>query len=65
MGPWKLLGNPQDRTKKAPLGERDRLFLANLEHDEGEMTNVAEQHHDMVGRLMAHRESVLSSIEAR
>jgi len=50
-GQWKLLGNPRDNSKKAPLTAEDRLFLANLEQDVTEMKNLAEQHPDVVARL--------------
>ncbi len=51
QGDWKLLGNPRDTSKKAPLGKDDKLFLVNLADDIGEMTNVAKQHPEVVQRL--------------
>ena len=50
-GDWKLLGNPTDPSKKAPIGPEDKLFLANLKDDVGEMKNVAGAHPDVVRRL--------------
>ena len=61
-GDWKLLGNPQDRTKKAPLRDGDKQFLVNLKVDVSEMTNVADEHNDIVRRLTTYREKVLSSM---
>jgi arylsulfatase A len=40
-GRWKLLGNPVDKSDKAPLGKDDALFLVDLESDPGELTNLA------------------------
>ena len=62
-GNWKLLGNPTDRTKKAPLGDDDKLFLVNLNSDPTEMTNVAATNKDVVTRLSAVRDSVLATLE--
>ena len=51
-GPWKLLGNPRDTSRKFPLdAKRDRLFLVNLDEDIEEKTNVAAQHPEIVQRL--------------
>lgn len=50
-GVWKLIGNPNDTSNKAPLGEADRRFLVNLAEDSGEMHNVAAQHPEIVRRL--------------
>jgi arylsulfatase A-like enzyme len=50
-GKWKLLGNPVDRTNKAPLTDKDRLFLVNLEADPGEMTNLASEFPQKVQEL--------------
>ena len=52
QGDWKLLVNPQDRSKKAELKPSVRVFLSNLKNDVGEMSNVAAQHPDVVKRLM-------------
>jgi arylsulfatase A-like enzyme len=50
-GPWKLIGNPRDTSKKGPLGKDDKLFLVNLEQDKTEMTNLAGEHPGEVQRL--------------
>ncbi len=60
---WKLLGNPRDRSEKAPLGPADKLFLVNLKQDSSEMTNLAGDHPDVVKRLLARREEYLRSID--
>lgn len=56
-GPWKLLGDPHDTSepeRKLPLeGDDAKLFLVNLENDIGETRNVAEQHPEVVARLLA------------
>ncbi len=50
-GPWKLLGNPRDPSKK-PIAPADRkLFLVNLEQDVSELKNLAPKHPDVVQRL--------------
>ncbi len=51
QGDWKLLGNPQDTSGKAPLGSSDQLFLVNLGEDVSEMKNIAADHPDVVKRL--------------
>jgi len=50
-GDWKLLGNPQDTSNKAPIGKGDQRFLVNLAEDIGEMKNVAAAHPEIVRRL--------------
>ena len=50
-GDWKLLGNPSDPSKKAPLGADDKLFLVNLKDDPGEMRNLARADPQIVERL--------------
>ncbi len=62
-GPWKLLGNPQDPSKKAPLTAADRLFLANLENDVSETTNVASEHPEIVARLKKLHEEWVRQVE--
>ena len=48
QGPWKLLGNPNDTSQKAPLTNADKLFLVNLDQDPSELTNRAAQHPERV-----------------
>ena len=50
-GKWKLLGNPVDKTNKAPLTDDDKIFLVNLETDTGEMTNLAKKYPEKVKQL--------------
>ena len=50
-GAWKLIGNPRDTSNKAPIGKKDKLFLANLEQDLTEMVNLAPENPDQVQRL--------------
>ncbi|MEM9158119.1 MAG: sulfatase-like hydrolase/transferase [Verrucomicrobiota bacterium] len=50
-GKWKLLGNPVDKSERAPLTEGDRLFLVDLEADPGEMNNLASQFPETVEAL--------------
>jgi len=50
-GDWKLLGNPRDTSKKAPLTKDDQLFLVNLAEDVSEMKNIAAKNPDVVARL--------------
>lgn len=51
QGDWKLLGNPQDTSDKAPIQPGDRLFLVNLAQDITEMKNLAAQHPERVKHL--------------
>ena len=50
-GNWKLIGNPRDTSRKAPITPADKLFLSDLARDVTEMTNLAPQHPDIVKRL--------------
>ncbi len=50
-GNWKLIGNPKDTSDKGPLGPNDKLFLANLADDIGEMQNRAADKPEIVERL--------------
>ena len=50
-GGWKLMGNPNDTSEKAPITDDDKLFLVNLEEDITEMTNIAKAHPEVVERL--------------
>jgi len=50
-GDWKLIGNPNDTSHKAPITAADKLFLSDLRRDVSEMTNLAAQHPDIVNRL--------------
>lgn len=50
-GDWKLIGNPQDTSKKAPLTAKDKLFLVNLKESVREMKNLAGANPDITRRL--------------
>lgn len=51
-GDWKLMGYPNDNTKKAKLNpEKDLLFLSNIKTDETEMTNLAAKFPEKVKEL--------------
>jgi arylsulfatase A len=50
-GNWKLIGNPKDTSQKGPLTDADKLFLANLADDVGEMHNQAAAQPAIVARL--------------
>jgi arylsulfatase A-like enzyme len=62
-GPWKLIGNPQDTSNKAPITEADKLFLSNLETDVTEMTNMAADHPEIVKRLKAEHDEWIASVK--
>lgn len=52
-GDWKLIGFPQDPTKKIALDpENDVLFLSNLKDDVREVNNVANQYPEKVKELL-------------
>ncbi|MBC8326600.1 MAG: sulfatase-like hydrolase/transferase [Verrucomicrobia subdivision 3 bacterium] len=51
QGDWKLIGNPQDTSNKAPLTAKDQLFLVNLRESVSEMKNLAANHPDITQRL--------------
>ncbi|MCB1122810.1 MAG: hypothetical protein KJT03_14750, partial [Verrucomicrobiae bacterium] len=55
QGPWKLLFNPRDDTQKYPELDtkgKDRYFLANLEMDRSESTNLLEKFPDKGKELL-------------
>ncbi|MDP6445601.1 MAG: sulfatase-like hydrolase/transferase [Pirellulaceae bacterium] len=64
QGDWKLLGNPQDRSNKGQLTKEDKLFLANLANDIGESNNVADEHPDIVERLLTRRQAIEADLAA-
>lgn len=51
-GDWKLLKNPIDPSEKAPIAEKDSLFLVNIQEAPNEMENVASQHPEIVKELI-------------
>ena len=60
-GDWKLLGNPTDRSDKAPLGKDDTLFLANLRMDPTEISNLDTQYPEVV-KCLSGLQNVFSMI---
>ncbi|MDP8243060.1 MAG: sulfatase-like hydrolase/transferase [Candidatus Hinthialibacter antarcticus] len=62
QGDWKLLGNPQDTSNKAKITDEDKLFLCNLSQDITEMTNLAEQHPDIVKRMVRLHEAWIEDV---
>lgn len=64
-GKWKLLGNPVDKSNKAPLTESDSLFLVDLENDPGEMTNLAGRYPDKVNELKAQFDTWMEEVKPR
>ena len=54
-GDWKLIGNPRDPTMEEPLP--DTLYLTNPALDPSESANLAEEHPDVLERLMGLREA--------
>lgn len=52
QGPWKLSHDPDDTVSHQPVNLVDgQWFLANIDQDPGERTNVAASHPDIVERL--------------
>ena len=51
QGDWKLIGNPQDTSNKAPLTTKDKLFLVNLKESVSEMKNLAQANPEITQRL--------------
>ncbi len=64
QGDWKLLGNPKDPRQPGALGQRDKLFLADLKNDLGESENLAEKHADIVAQLRAIHFEYQAAIES-
>ena len=54
-GDWKLIGYPRDPTLEEQL--TDSLYLTNIAQDVSEKTNLAEDHPDVLERLLGLRES--------
>ncbi len=64
-GNWKLLGNPTDTSRKAPLTKNDELFLVDLGNDLGEIHNLAAKNPEVAQRLLILREKFLADIEQK
>ncbi len=52
-GDWKLLGNPNDTSRKGKLTSKDKLFLTNLADDVSESENLATKNPKIVKKLKA------------
>ncbi|MDA1013566.1 MAG: sulfatase-like hydrolase/transferase [Planctomycetota bacterium] len=63
-GDWKLIGNPNDTSNKAPITKDDRLFLVNLAESISEMKNLATEHPEVVQRLKARHEDWLRDLRS-
>ena len=64
-GNWKLLGNPTDTSRKAPLTKDDELFLVDLGNDLGEIHNLGAKNPEVVQRLLALQQKFLADIEQK
>ncbi|MFY0626775.1 MAG: sulfatase-like hydrolase/transferase [Reichenbachiella sp.] len=51
-GAWKLLKNPNDPTKKAPIMKKDSLFLVNIQDHPDELVNVANANPEKIEELI-------------
>ncbi|WP_010586172.1 sulfatase family protein [Schlesneria paludicola] len=65
-GDWKLIGNVKDSSGGELSADDKKLFLANLSEDPTERRNLAEQHPDLVCKLLqAHESWAASSVPKR
>lgn len=65
---WKLIGNPRDtslpQTEQVRGGRlKEDLFLANLQDDPGEKTNVADEHPQVVRELVEIRRQIVGEFD--
>jgi len=65
QGDWKLLGNPRDNSRKAPILSTDKRFLVNLAMDVREMKNRAQDHPEIVERLTKLRREYVRDIGSK
>lgn len=65
QGDWKLIGNPQDTSNKAPLTSKDKLFLVNLKESVTEMKNLAAANPDKVKAMKALHDQWVQSVSGR
>ncbi len=63
-GDWKLLGNATDKSDREQTIQVDKLFLANLQDDIGERTNVASENKEIVTQLQTLMQKNYDSIYA-
>lgn len=50
-GDWKLIANPNDTSRLAPITPEDRRFLVNLSDSVHELENLASRYPDVVKEL--------------
>ncbi len=62
-GKWKLIGNPNDTSNKAPITDEDRLFLVNLSEDVSEMKNLAAANPEVVERMQSLHDAWIKDVE--
>jgi len=63
-GNWKLIGNPNDTSRRAPITANDRRFLVDLSSDVAESHNVAADNADVVDRLERMHDAWLKDVTA-
>lgn len=64
-GNWKLIGNPNDTSKMAPITKDDRRFLVNLSDSIHELENQAAIHPDVVKELETLHDQWISNVGKR
>ncbi|QDS94098.1 Arylsulfatase [Roseimaritima multifibrata] len=62
-GPWKLLGNPNDRREPKSITPADKLFLANLNEDKTESANLATKYPEVVTELVNLQQEYFAEID--
>jgi arylsulfatase A-like enzyme len=65
QGDWKLIGNPEDPSHKAPLTAQDKLFLVDLGKDISELKNVASQNPQKVAELSELHDKWFKEVKVR
>lgn len=63
-GPWKLMGNVREPTGKAEKIDLPRLFLANLDEDVSEQTNLVGSNPKRVDELLGLHKAWLKSVRS-
>ncbi|MFY0627939.1 MAG: sulfatase-like hydrolase/transferase [Reichenbachiella sp.] len=62
-GDWKLLKNPTDPTKRAPIHKKDSLFLVNIRQNPEELVNEAAKNPEVVKDLIQEMNSWYDRID--
>ena len=62
-GDWKLIGHPNDTSKKAKITAADEFFLVNLAEDVSEMENLAGEYPEKVEHLKRLHEQWIKDVE--